>query len=147
MFRILYDLLRSSIWKKDLLLHVNHYKTLKNVHMKASLVMGMILIERMASDFLSKLNYKYSTGFGTGFKPVLFFLHSYYFVLSFVIFPGKNPFFCFAMNGVPSCNVLLQSSSFFYEMPSWINDAFCIFIGHCESVLTYVNNLCVQAIT
>ena len=135
MFRILYDLLRSWIWKKDLLLHVNHYfiaawflynsslkpiktlwyviltvtsyltliwfstsfqikhvnhyKTLKNVHMKASLVMGVILIERMASDFLSKLNYKYSTGFGTGFKPVLFFLHLYYIVLSFVIFPGK----------------------------------------------------------
>ena len=32
MFRILFDLPRSSILNKDLLLHVNPYKTLKNVH-------------------------------------------------------------------------------------------------------------------
>ena len=34
MFRILLDLPRSSILNKDLLLHVNPYKTLKNVHTK-----------------------------------------------------------------------------------------------------------------
>ena len=31
-FRILFDLPRSSSWSKDLLLLVNPYKTLKNVH-------------------------------------------------------------------------------------------------------------------
>ena len=34
MFRILFDLPRSSILNKDLLLHVNPYKTLNNVHTK-----------------------------------------------------------------------------------------------------------------
>ena len=37
MFRILLDLPRSSILNKDLLLHVNPYKTLKNVHTKLAL--------------------------------------------------------------------------------------------------------------
>ena len=34
MLRILFDLPRSSICNKDLLLHVNPYKTLKNEHKK-----------------------------------------------------------------------------------------------------------------
>ena len=34
MFRILFDLPRSSVLNKDLLLHVNPYNTLKNVHTK-----------------------------------------------------------------------------------------------------------------
>ena len=40
MFRILFDLPRSSIWHKDLLLDINPYKTLKNVHMKRGLIWG-----------------------------------------------------------------------------------------------------------
>ena len=35
-FRILFDLPRSLIWNKYLLLHANPYKTLKNVNMKES---------------------------------------------------------------------------------------------------------------
>ena len=34
MFRIVFDHPRSSILNKDLLLHVNPFKTLKNVHTK-----------------------------------------------------------------------------------------------------------------
>ena len=37
MFRILFDIPRSLIWNKDLLLHVNPYKTLENVHTKVPL--------------------------------------------------------------------------------------------------------------
>ena len=37
MFKVLFDLPRSSILNKDLLLHVNPYKTLKNVHTKIQL--------------------------------------------------------------------------------------------------------------
>ena len=34
MFRILFDIPRSSIWHKDLLFDINPHKTLKNVHTK-----------------------------------------------------------------------------------------------------------------
>ena len=43
MFRILFDLLRSSILNKDLLLHVNPYVTLENVHTELAMAMAMAM--------------------------------------------------------------------------------------------------------
>ena len=51
MFRILIDLLRSLIWNKDLLLHANPYKTLKNVHTKNQVHLFSTTNAEMGSRF------------------------------------------------------------------------------------------------
>ena len=45
MLKILFDLPRSSILNKDLLLHVNPYKTLKNVHMRVVMSVDSLLVK------------------------------------------------------------------------------------------------------
>ena len=47
MFRILFDLPKSSIWNKDLLLHVNPNKILKNVHTKTSTPSEVIKLKNL----------------------------------------------------------------------------------------------------
>ena len=45
MLRILFDLPRSSVLNKDLLLHVNPSKTLKNVHTKPGIVLSAVALK------------------------------------------------------------------------------------------------------
>ena len=52
MFRILFDLMRYSIWNKDLLLHVNTFKTLKVTHMKH-------VTERISQNIITKISSLY----------------------------------------------------------------------------------------
>ena len=47
MFSILFDLPRSLIWNKDLLLHVNPYKILKNVHTKTSTPSEVVKLKKL----------------------------------------------------------------------------------------------------
>ena len=52
-FGIFFHLPRSSIWNKDLLLHVNPYKTSKNVHTKAPLHVFRSVWEMVKPNFYS----------------------------------------------------------------------------------------------